>query len=484
MKLNFSISLKLTIIVVAVSAAVIFSLTLYNINEQAISFENIYVDKAKDIGRLLDISFSSQQQDSQIISLLQQINESEEIQQVDIYIHHLNETHNKYSTNPLMLETLSTNYINFSINNDNQLKIRDSSSNNLTLITPINSTINIRGAYVILFSIENSVHAFESKTTNLILISILSLFFLIFAFLFLLRKTIVKPIINFRDTARIFGKGKLDTRITLTSRDEVGELAEAFNTMAKDLKTSREKIEEYNKILEQLLDQKDEFIGQLGHDLKNPLQSIVGLLPILVENEQNPKMKEHLEVLNADAQYMKELILKTLELAKLRSQNIEFDFSDLNLYELVEKTIETQQLFFQKHHIEITNKIGEHVSVHADKLRLEEVMKNLFTNAVKYTPETGGSITISSEEKQDIITISIKDEGVGMTQEQLERIFDEFYRAHATNVGIGSVGLGLSISKRIIEKHKGRIWAESEGPGKGSTFKFELKKGEQYNKKQ
>jgi signal transduction histidine kinase len=64
-----------------------------------------------------------------------------------------------------------------------------------------------------------------------------------------------------------------------------------------------------------------------------------------------------------------------------------------------------------------------------------------------------------------------------MTSEQLERIFDEFYRAHATNVGIGSVGLGLSISKRIIEKHEGRIWAESEGPGKGSVFKFELKKG-------
>jgi two-component system, sensor histidine kinase ChiS len=479
MKIHFSISLKLTIIVVAVSAAVILLLTMYNINEQAISFENIYVDKARDISRLMDISFSSEQNDSQIISMIRRINESDEIKEIDIYIRDQNQTLNIYSTDPSMISEPANYYINFSIESNNQVKFRDSSpaSHDLTIITPFNSSNNIRGAYVLLFSIERSIKAFESKTTNLILISIASLFILIFSFLFLLRKTIVRPIMTFRDTARIFGKGELNKRISIRSNDEIGELADAFNTMAKDLQTSRTKIEEYNKILEQLLDQKDEFIGQLGHDLKNPLQSIVGLLPILAENEQNPKMKQHLEVLNTDAQYMRELIFKTLELAKLRSQNIEFDFSNLNLQSIVEETIKSDSLLYEKHHIQIIDMILKDVSVYADKLRLQEVIKNLLTNAVKYTPGPGGSITISSEEHDDMVTVSIKDEGSGLTAEQIKKIFDKFYRAHSTNVEKGSIGLGLSIAKRIIEIHGGRIWAESEGPGKGSTFKFELKKG-------
>jgi two-component system phosphate regulon sensor histidine kinase PhoR len=167
-----------------------------------------------------------------------------------------------------------------------------------------------------------------------------------------------------------------------------------------------------------------------------------------------------------------------LELSKLRSQNIEFNFITLDLQDLVKKTVDTQQRFFKEHNISIDNEITNQVLVYADALRIEEVIKNLLTNAVKYTPETGGNITISAEDQVDKVIISIKDEGLGMTQEQLDRIFDEFYRAHTTNVETGSVGLGLSISKRIIEQHGGRIWAESKGPGKGSTFKFELRKNE------
>jgi signal transduction histidine kinase len=480
MKLNISISLKLTLIVVAVSAAVIFSLTLYNINEQAISFENIYVDKARDASRLLDVVYSTNDGNIDISEIINRVNETKEIQQIDVY-EKTNTTLQKiYSTREISQFDPQETYINLSIGSLKQCKIPQytDAHYNLTVITPINASINMSGAYVFHFTIDESVESFEAKTNNLIFISTASLFILIFSFLFLLRKAIVKPIIHFRDTARTFGKGNLDSQVHIDSNDEIGELADAFNTMAIDLKASRDKIKEYNKILEQLLDQKDEFIGQLGHDLKNPLQSIVGLLPLLLEKEQDPRMKSHLEVLNSDAQYMKELILKTLELAKLRSQNIKFDFTTLDLQQLVKKTVENQKRLFEEHHISVENSISNQLTVYADALRIEEVIKNLLTNAVKYTPETGGNITISAEDQEDKVIISIEDQGLGMTPEQLDRIFDEFYRAHSTNVGIGSVGLGLSISKRIIEQHGGRIWAESKGPGKGSTFKFELKKNE------
>jgi signal transduction histidine kinase/uncharacterized protein YdbL (DUF1318 family) len=479
MKLHFSISLKLTLIVVAVSAVVIFSLTLYNINEQAISFDNIYVDKAKDVGKFFDIYLATVNNHNEINQLIHEINESKEIQQIDIYFKQENTLRKIYSTHNNSLNVAFDSYINLSVDTKKQCKIPFYTDNhyNLTVITPMNSTMNLSGAYVFHFNIDESFQAFQTKTNNLIIISTLSLFILIFSFLFLIRKTIVTPIINFRDTAKVFGKGNLDSRVSISSNDEIGELADAFNTMAKDLKISRNKIEEYNKILEQLLDQKDEFIGQLGHDLKNPLQSIVGLLPLILENEKNPSLKKHLEVLNSDAQYMKDLILKTLELAKLRSQNIKFDFKNFNLSDLVDRTIHSQQRFFEEHQISVQNIIPDHIEVYADTLRIEEVIKNLLTNAVKYSPETGGNITISTDDSIDFVTVSIKDTGFGMTDKQLERIFDEFYRAHSTNIGIGSVGLGLSISKRIIEQHGGRIWAESEGLGKGSTFKFKLKKG-------
>lgn len=480
MKLHFSISLKLTIIVVALSASVIFSLALYNINEQAISFENIYVDKARDIANIIDASVINSNNKDQIHSTLQSINsKNTNIQYIDIFLQKNQSTKIQYSTNSSHINTLAGIYTNLSIETNKQVKISSYQENKdfLLVITPINSTENITGTYQILFLIGESYHAFEQKTTNLLLISFVSLFILIFSFLYLLRKTIVTPIIRFRDTAKQFGKGKLESRITITSKDEIGELANAFNNMAHDLKQSRDKIEEYNKILERLIDQKDAFIGQLGHDLKNPLQPLIGLLPILIEQEKDPALKEHLKVLDENAKYMKELIFKTLELAKLRSENITFDFTSLNLKDVIEKTILSQKILLDKHQITIENQVQNDIWVYADNLRLIEVIKNLITNAIKYSPEENGMIEISViEQKKDVI-VSIKDNGIGMTSEQIKNIFDEFYRAYSSRKGLDSTGLGLSISKKIIEKHDGKIWAESQGPNKGSTFKFTLKKG-------
>jgi signal transduction histidine kinase len=478
MRLHFSISLKLTIIVVAVSAAVIFTLTMYNINEQAIDYENIYVDKARDISLLFDIFLSPSENSSSIQQMMTRtINTNEELISIDIYQQINGSAEITYTTNTTHLWKSADKYVNLSIQSKKQVKIpyHSDSGHYLTVITPQNVSGNQSGAYKLFFSLEESYSAFQSKSTNLLLISGISLIALIFSFLFLLRRTIVAPIIQFRDTATIYGKGNLSKRINRSSNDELGELATAFNEMAYDLQESREKIEEYNKILERLLDQKDAFIGQLGHDLKNPLQPLIGLLPILIQKEQDPKLREHLIVMNENALYMKELILKTLELAKLRSEDIQFEYTSLPLSRIVDEIITSENMFLTDHHISITNSITADITIWADSLRLKEVIKNLITNAVKYTPETGGFINITAKKNNGTVTISIRDTGIGMTKDQISRIFDEFYRADSTQHGADSVGLGLSIAKRIIEKHGGKIWAESRGPGKGSTFHFTLK---------
>ena len=126
---------------------------------------------------------------------------------------------------------------------------------------------------------------------------------------------------------------------------------------------------------------------------------------------------------------------------------------------------------------QIENKIDEKTIVNADKLRISEVFKNLITNAVKYTPEDGGKITIDAKKEDKFVTVSVQDTGMGMTKDQIKKVFDEFYKAKADTGDYQSSGLGLAICKRIVEKHGGKIWVESPGPKMGSTFFFTVKSG-------
>jgi signal transduction histidine kinase len=293
----------------------------------------------------------------------------------------------------------------------------------------------------------------------------------------ILKYIIQKPIYTLKKAADSLGKGQLDTRVDIESRDELGELSSTFNDMAEDLKQSQTKIEEYNRILEKIIEQKDEFIGQLGHDLKNPLQPLVGLLPMIIEKETDPETKEALEVMHHNVEYMQNLIFSTLELAKLRSDKIKFNFEKLNLRSIVEQVLKSQALSIRLKHMEIENNLDNSIFVKADKLRLIEVFKNLIHNAIKYSVDDGGKITLDAKQIDDnLIEIGVKDTGVGMTDEQIFQAFDEYYKADEQTSDYYSTGLGLPICKRIIEKHGGTIWVESPGLGKGSTFYFTLEK--------
>jgi len=481
MKINFSLSLKLTIIVVFLSAIVIFSLTYINIEEQAISLENVYSEKAVILSHALDTSIGTYNEliNNETLSnyILNFSVLNPEISKININLP--DETGLKVfvSTDMDSINSSSGKYNIFSYNNDAvvNIPIHDGNSHTISVITPINLSGHIYGTYEMLLSMNESYTAFDVRARNLIMISVFSLFILIFSFLLLLRRIIVKPIISFRDASKIIGEGKLDTKIKIRSKDELGELSNAFNQMTDDLKKSRAKIEDYNKILENLLDQKDEFIGQLGHDLKNPLQPLVGLLPVIMEKEKDPTIKEHLRLIIHNVEYIRDLIIKTLQLARLRSSSIQFDMENLNLMKEVDNVLTSQKLFLNENKITAKNNINEEIFIEGDKLRLVELFNNLITNAIKYTPESGGMITIDAERDDDFVSIYVKDTGVGMTEEQLGKIFDEFYKVDTSRNEMDSSGLGLSICKRIVEKHGGNIWVESQGKGKGTTFYFTLK---------
>lgn len=242
-------------------------------------------------------------------------------------------------------------------------------------------------------------------------------------------------------------------------------------------KTLERKVEQRTKEINKLLKHKDEFIHQLGHDLKNPLGPLINLLPILQRGEDDPRKQEMFTVINRNVGYMKNLVTKTLELARLNSPHTQFTFEPMNLSEKVNGIIETNKLTFKQENILIKNEIPSDLNISADNLRIEELFTNIINNAVKYTPSKG-TITIDAVKENEMITVSITDTGMGMTQDQIDHMFDEFYKADPSRHDFDSSGLGMSICKRIVEKHDGKIWAESDGPGKGSTFYFTLPKEE------
>lgn len=233
------------------------------------------------------------------------------------------------------------------------------------------------------------------------------------------------------------------------------------------------KVVERTSEIEKLLKHKDEFIGQLGHDLKSPLTPLVGLLPYAEQKEANPELKEILTIANRNVRYMRDLVMKTLQLERLNVPSFKLLLSDFNLFEGINKIVENKKFFYEKKRITVYNNVDKIISFKADKIQFGELIDNLFTNAVKFTPE-GGTITFDAKKKESFVVVSVVDSGIGLTGEQIGHVFEEFYKVDPSRHDLESSGLGLSICKRIVEKHGGRIWAESPGPGKGSTFYFEL----------
>lgn len=247
---------------------------------------------------------------------------------------------------------------------------------------------------------------------------------------------------------------------------------EELTILNRDLE---KKVKERTADVESLLKQKDEFISQLGHDLKTPLTPLNILIPIVKEREQDPKLKELLDVISNNIQYMKNLVIKTLALAQLNSDNYKFGFEDINLSQQVRSILDMESTFFGGKKVCIQNNIPQDITIQADLLQIKELFDNLISNAVKYSQPAGVEITLDAQKKDDIIIVSIKDTGIGLESNQIEHVFDEFYKVDYSRHDLQSTGLGLSICKRIVEKHGGKIWVESQGKGKGSTFFFTLK---------
>lgn len=258
------------------------------------------------------------------------------------------------------------------------------------------------------------------------------------------------------------------------------ELTSAREELTMLNRNLEKKVKERTADVEKLLKQKDEFVSQLGHDLKTPLTPLNILIPIVREQEQDPKLKELLTVISNNVQYMKNLVIKTLELAQLSSPTTNFELHDVDLSSQLTDILDMEKILLQGKNVVFENKIPQNMYVKADLLQIRELFDNLISNAIKYSQENAVKITFDAKQKDDCIVVSITDTGIGLEPYQIPHVFDEFYKVDYSRHDLQSIGLGLSICKRIVEKHGGRIWAESPGKGKGSTFFFTLNTPRRY----
>lgn len=236
-------------------------------------------------------------------------------------------------------------------------------------------------------------------------------------------------------------------------------------------------LEARNCEVEQLLEQKNDFIDLLAHDIKNPLTTPLTMLPILRDRVDDEKQKEILDASYQSVKKIKSLIDETLELSHLDDSNNGLNTQEVFLSDLVEKVLDENKNLLIEHGFEVEKNFDKNLKILGDEFQIKEVFNNLVSNAVKYTPDDKkGRISLDAFVDGEFVKFAVSDNGMGLDSECMKHIFDKFYKKGKPRRGMSSTGLGLSLCKNIVEKHGGRIWVESPGPGKGSTFYFTLRK--------
>ena len=217
--------------------------------------------------------------------------------------------------------------------------------------------------------------------------------------------------------------------------------------------------------------QKDEFISIASHEMKTPLTTAKGYIELLLMslNEENSTALYATKA-NQAVERLNELVTELLDSSKIQNGQLNYTNSTFDFNELVEETVENFQLGAKNHRLQ---KVGNCLKqITADRGRLQQVLINLLSNAIKYSPKAD-KLLVTIEKQTDTIQVSVQDFGVGMSVKHLDKVFDRYYRVEEHAVHFQGLGIGLYISKNIVERHGGKMWVESE-PGKGSTFYFTL----------
>jgi signal transduction histidine kinase len=274
-----------------------------------------------------------------------------------------------------------------------------------------------------------------------------------------LARGMTQPLRDMASAARQMERGDYRRRVVTASRDEVGQLADAFNRMSGEL----ESLERVRRDL----------VANVSHELKTPISALRAHLENLLDGVERPE-PQTLQVMLAQSERLGRLVDQLLELSRLESGDLPLHREELRLRPLVSRVLSEIEVTRGRRDVDLAQDVPEDLPpVFADAERVHQVLFNLLDNAMRFTP-AGGRVRVTASRQNGSVDVAVADTGPGIAPEHLPRLFERFYRVDtARSRDEGGTGIGLAIARSVIEAHGGRIWAQSE-PGKGSTFTFEL----------
>ncbi len=274
-----------------------------------------------------------------------------------------------------------------------------------------------------------------------------------------LARGMTQPLRDMAAAVRRMEVGDYTARVDSHSRDEVGQLATAFNRMSAEL-----------ELLER---SRRDLVANVSHELKTPITAIRAHLENLADGIEQPD-RETMQVMLNQTERLGRLVDQLLDLSKLESGEVPLQLEPMALSPAIDQVLSEFSVGRAVTDVSLTADVPEDLAVEADRERIHQVLFNLVDNAVRFTPP-GGGVTIRAWREDDRVQVEVHDTGVGVAPEHLSRLFERFYRAdpaRSRDDG-GGTGIGLAIARSIVEGHGGRITAASQ-PGNGATFTFDL----------
>jgi signal transduction histidine kinase len=289
---------------------------------------------------------------------------------------------------------------------------------------------------------------------------------------FVLSWSLIGPIQRIDSRLAAIASGDFSGHVDVPNRDELGALGANVNRMNDELSRLYGELEAASR-------HKSEFLANMSHELRTPLNSIIGFSQVLREEmfgELNQKQEEYLDDILSSAYHLLSLINDVLDLSKVEAGQVELVVAPFSLRAALERGVVMMRERATQNGVAVAFAADQEVDVvEGDERRIKQVIFNLLSNAVKFTP-AGGAVEVSAAQVNGEVRISVADTGPGLAPDDHERIFEEFQQADAGVELREGTGLGLALSKRLVELHGGRIWVDSE-LGRGSTFVFTLPVG-------
>jgi len=305
--------------------------------------------------------------------------------------------------------------------------------------------------------INETVQILERQLLNISLILIVVSIFIGTFF----SRVFLRPIMKLNRSVNALAAGNMEARVDVETKDEIGALAKNFNMMAEELY----KVDRLRKDL----------VGNVSHELRTPLGLIRGYAEMSrdIHRDDPESREENLDIIIEESQRLGRMVDDMLDLSRIQSGNIELWHEEVDMAELAQASALKYSVAAQQKGVDIQVTTQEDLhNVWVDRRRLEQVFHNFISNALNHT-EKGRSITIEIFEKDDFLETHVKDTGTGIAPDQIEHIWNRYYKVNGSNRETGGSGIGLSIAKSIFQAHNIDFGVNST-PGKGSDFFFRV----------